>query len=171
MNIYVGALRRLGVPMRGDRADDASSRRQFVPTQPPGSLGRAAAMSTFCRGSETSVGRGMYLAPIPTQNVANDETNRDRDGKRRSCIEQCSDLALPTGSYSGDSFFRCLHQCMGVNDYPEWRPYFPRPNQTRPSLPTPGPDSGKRPTGGAPPPSLPWWLPLALPPLDPFPAS
>jgi hypothetical protein len=47
------------------------------------------------------------------------------------CIRRCTELALERGigrkeaPDQGMAFFRCVNQCMGSNDYPERRPYFP----------------------------------------------
>jgi hypothetical protein len=48
----------------------------------------------------------------------------DHNSRRQYCIEQCSDLALPTRDY-GTSFNRCVQQCMGTATWPEWEKHFP----------------------------------------------
>jgi len=107
--------------------------------------------------------------PVGLVRLASNSGGKD---KKQDCIEQCTDLTLPTDNYGAD-FFRCLHQCMGIGDYPEWRPYFPsaRMSPQVPRLPPPPAAPAKPPSSGignmfpslANPPSGPWWLPLALP--------
>jgi hypothetical protein len=114
-----------------------------------------------------------FNQPAVLTKVANNQDDRKR---KQDCIEQCTDLTLPTDNYGSD-FFRCVQQCMGVNDFPEWRRYFPSAKQTPPASHAPRPASvaPRRPSTGfdnmfpwqSNPPSGPWWLPLALPPYVP----
>jgi hypothetical protein len=43
------------------------------------------------------------------------------------CIKECL-FVLPTTDF-GVEFQRCVNQCMGDNDYEEWRKYFPPPRE------------------------------------------
>ena len=105
-----------------------------------------------------------WIDPKGLATQCNDSGGRTLD----DCIRMCSELALPTSDY-GTSFFRCLQQCMGQNDWPEWEPYFPP--QSQPQTPPPSPPPPPTPS---PPPKLPrsppsnpspWWLPPPPPPI------
>lgn len=63
---------------------------------------------------------------------------RDRD----YCIEECTELVYGSNrfppSQRRDEFDRCVSHCMGRDDWPHWRPYFPREsNEPRPVFPVP----------------------------------
>jgi hypothetical protein len=69
------------------------------------------------------------LNPPPLQAIV--DNTAGGPGDEDWCIDKCTELALEKGigrkesPDQGMNFFRCLNQCMGRNDYPEWRPYFP----------------------------------------------
>ena len=78
------------------------------------------------------------------------------------CIDACTELVLKRrigvkrAPDQGMAYRRCLNQCMGINDYPEWRSYFPpQTNQQATS-------SKSRP--------LPWWAILPFLPIPGNPA-
>ena len=39
---------------------------------------------------------------------------------KKQCIDECSEKALPTGSYDGAPFFKCMRECMKRNGWPNY---------------------------------------------------
>jgi hypothetical protein len=72
--------------------------------------------------------------PPPLQKII--DNTSDGPGDEDWCIKKCVELVfqrrinkgrgLAGRADQGNPFFRCRNQCMGTNDYPEWRPYFPK---------------------------------------------
>jgi hypothetical protein len=78
--------------------------------------------------------------PPPLQLIADNTSNGP--GDEDWCIKRCTNLVFQRGINAGRGlarrtnqgmpYFRCVNQCMGTGDYPEWRPYFPRHHDTVP---------------------------------------
>jgi RHS repeat-associated protein len=128
----------------------------------PGAATSASSISTSPDGTDAG-------SDPPHYDVNGTETvvvaaNSQKD----MCIERCSDLALPTQDY-GTTFDRCMQQCMGTGNWPEWEPHFP-PRKISPAPPSPSPPS---PDAQPPTPHFylpPWWPLIFLPVLVGVPA-
>jgi len=125
-----------------DRLTKASAllKESFNPDEPRDERGRWTTGSATIPSSSATSGvrtregvRGLQSSPSnPNLVLAGDELSNGGPSDKEWCTRVCSDLVLCRGigkkraPDQGMAFYRCLNQCLGINDYPEWRDYFPR---------------------------------------------
>jgi hypothetical protein len=109
---------------------DALKIEKFDPDQPRDENGRWASTTGAPAqiGSSTTMSSHGGAQPQTFTSANSSPLPKVAAQSKEACIAACSDIALPTPKGSqGVAIFRCMQQCMGEADWPEWRKHFPSP--------------------------------------------